>query len=119
MLQHILKKIKNTPDLFYWVVRLKEDQTPIGIISFLKRSYLDHFDLGFAFLPQFNGHGYAYEAAQEVLSHLRTNEDHSIILATTVPANSRSIGLLNRLGFSFEKELQIDGEALHIFSHQS
>jgi [ribosomal protein S5]-alanine N-acetyltransferase len=108
-----IQKIKGTPDLFYWVVRLKDDQTPIGIVSFLKRSYLEHFDLGFAFLPQFNGHGYAYEASNEVLSVAR--QAYSIILATTVPANGRSIGLLNRLGFSLEKQMEVNGETLQIY----
>src|SRR5262245_2223949 len=32
-----INKVMNTTNLFYWVVRLKEDQTPVGIISFLKR----------------------------------------------------------------------------------
>jgi flavin-dependent dehydrogenase len=40
-----IKRIKNTPDLFYWSVRLKDSKTSIGIISFLKRSYLEHFDI--------------------------------------------------------------------------
>jgi [ribosomal protein S5]-alanine N-acetyltransferase len=108
-----IQKIKGTPDLFYWVVRLKDNQAPIGIVSFLKRSYLEHFDLGFAFLPQFNGHGYAYEASTEVLSVAR--KAYSVILATTVPANGRSIGLLNRLGFSFEKQMEVNGETLQIY----
>ena len=44
-----IQRIKNTPNLIYWVVRLKDNHTPVGIISFLKRSYLEHFDIGFAF----------------------------------------------------------------------
>ena len=44
-----IQRIKNTPNLIYWVVRLKDNHVPIGIISFLKRSYLEHFDIGFAF----------------------------------------------------------------------
>jgi [ribosomal protein S5]-alanine N-acetyltransferase len=110
-----ITRIKNTPDLFYWVARLKTDQTPIGIISFLKRGYLDHFDLGFAFLPQFNGQGYAYEASSEVLNVAKGL--HQVILATTVPANTRSISLLQRLGFGFEKEMVVDREVLHVYSH--
>lgn len=55
-----INRILNTQDLFYWVVRLKDGNTPIGIISFLKRSYLEHFDLGFAMLPSFNGVGHIY-----------------------------------------------------------
>lgn len=50
-----IKRIKNTPDLFYWLVRLKDSKNPIGIISFLKRSYLEHFDIGFAFYQTLTG----------------------------------------------------------------
>src|SRR5690349_17404295 len=66
--KNYIRKIKSTADFFYWVVRQKESQMPIGIISILKRSYLDHFDIGFAFLPEFEGRGYAFEAAGAMLT---------------------------------------------------
>src|SRR5947199_5066293 len=52
-----INKINSSPNIQYRVVRLTELQTPIGIISFIKRDYLEHFDIGFAFLPQYNGKG--------------------------------------------------------------
>ena len=110
-----IEKIKNTPDLFYWVVRLKDDNTPVGIISFLKRSYLEHFDIGFAFLPQFSGRGYAYEATREVLDVVKNQ--YPTIQATTIPENTKSIELLTRLGFCYEKEVEVEGEKLHIYSN--
>lgn len=114
-----IKRIKNTPDLFYWLVRLKDSKNPIGIISFLKRSYLEHFDIGFAFLPNFNGHGYAYEAAKKVLSVASKKAEYSPILATTVPQNVRSIKLLAKLGLHFIKEIEVQNEMLHIYSNSS
>src|SRR5438477_96284 len=62
-----ISKINTTPDFYYWVVHLKQTHEPIGIISFIKRSYLEYFDIGFAFLSQYSGKGYAYEAAKEIL----------------------------------------------------
>ena len=47
-----IQKILDTNNLNYWVVCDASQGTPLGIISFLKRNYLDHFDIGFAFLPQ-------------------------------------------------------------------
>ena len=108
-----IQRIRGTADLFYWVVRLKEDQTPVGIVSFLKRNYLEHFDIGFAFLPQFSGKGYAFEASLEVLAFAKT--EHPVILATTIPENTKSIGLLTKLGFSFVKEVESDGSRLHVY----
>ena len=111
-----IQKIRSTPDLYYWVVALKESNTPIGIISFLKRSYLDHFDLGFAFLPEFGGHGYAFEAAKEVLT--AAEKLHETVLASTISQNIRSVHLLTRLGFHFHKEIEVEKEKLHVYSYQ-
>ena len=112
-----IKRINATQNLTYWVVRLKDTFTPIGVISFIKRKYLDNFDIGFAFLPEFNGHGYAYEAAREVLLKLSTIPEYATVLATTIPGNVNSIKLLNKLGLHFEKEIEVDNEKLNLYSN--
>ena len=109
-----INKILSSENLFYWVARTKEKNTPIGIVTFIKRTYLNHFDIGFAFLPEFNGCGYAYEAAKEVYSISRKN--HDTILATTLPQNESSIKLLRKLGLDFEKEIEVDNDKLHMYS---
>jgi [ribosomal protein S5]-alanine N-acetyltransferase len=110
-----INKIISTKDLHYWVVKIKDTDTSVGIISFLKRSYLDHFDIGFAFLPQFHGFGYAYEATKEVLQIVSKNPQHQTVLATTVPNNIKSIELLIKLGLKFEKEVEVEQEKLHVY----
>ena len=110
-----IQRIKNTPNLIYWVVRLKDNHVPIGIISFMKRSYLEHFDIGFAFLPEFQGCGYAYEAAEKVLSIASQKAEYSPILATTIPDNTASIKLLNKLGLYFEKEIEVENMKLYVY----
>ncbi|GAB3547583.1 GNAT family N-acetyltransferase [Spirosoma fluminis] len=109
-----IKRITDTPDFFYWVVRLKDGNTPIGIVSFLKRSYLDHFDIGFALLPDFMGLGYACEAAEIVLSAARAN--HAPIFATVMPQNGSSIRLLTKLGFHFDQAIDVQNLKLHVYS---
>ena len=110
-----IKRIRDTPNFFYWVVRIKDSKTPIGIVSFMKRSYLDHFDIGFALLPDFMGFGYAHEAAETVLSAAKTQ--YAPILATVIPQNSSSIRLLTKLGFHFEKEIDVQNLKLHVYSN--
>lgn len=112
-----IQRIKNTPNLFYWVVRLKDTPTPLGIISFLKRSYLEHFDIGFAFLPEYKGCGYAYEGAEKVLAIASQKGEYSPILATTIPQNIASIKLLNKLGLHFEREIEVENMKLHVYSN--
>jgi [ribosomal protein S5]-alanine N-acetyltransferase len=84
-----------------WLVRLKEGHMPIGICGLIKRDYLPHADLGFAFMPEFEGQGYAYESAAAVLRYAATALNLPAIAAITTDENDRSLRLLFRLGFAF------------------
>ena len=110
-----IKKIKNLPNVKYWTVYLKNEHTPIGIITFIKRDYLDQSDIGFAFLPQFTKTGYAFEATAAVLNSLRDRQGLKPILATTLPDNIDSIALLCKLGFTLEKQITVDGLGLLVY----
>ena len=111
-----INRILQHPQIFYWVVREKETNTPTGIISFLKRNYLEHFDIGFAFLPEYHGKGYAYEAAAAVMQMISALPGYYPVLATTVPENTSSIKLLNKLGLHFDRAIEADNTALHVYS---
>ena len=111
-----IQKIITNPNISYRVVTLTDNQTAIGLVTFIKRDYLDHPDIGFAFLPAYNKQGYAFEATKEVLTNLLYQSDYSTILATTIPENNLSIQLLKKLGFSFSKEITYEGELLQVFS---
>lgn len=108
--------IKNNPMAKYWVVSLTESQQPMGIVTFLKRNYLEHWDIGFAFLPRFTGKGYAFEAARFVLMEMIKSEEHAAILASVLPENSDSIKLLKKLGLQFNKEILVGTETLLLYS---
>ena len=111
-----IQKIISNPAISYRVVTLQEDETDIGVVTFIKRDYLDHHDIGFAFLPAYNKQGYAFEATNEVLNDLLKTTEHTTILATTIPENSSSIQLLKKLGFSFSKEIIHEGLVLQLFA---
>ena len=114
-----IEKINSMPDFTYWIVRLKETGEPIGIITFLKRIYLDHHDIGFAFLPEYSSKGYAYEATREVLTEVSKEPQHTTILATTIPGNARSVNLLTKLGFKFEREIEAANNKVYIYSRNN
>jgi GNAT superfamily N-acetyltransferase len=82
----------------------------IGVCGLVKRDALPDPDLGYALLPAFWGHGYAAEAAAEVLGHAREGLGFGRILAITDPANAASIGLLRRLGFVFERMVRMPAD---------
>lgn len=110
-----IQRILEHPDIQYWVARPMPEECPAGIITFIKRDYLDHPDIGFAFLPAFSGHGYALEAASGVLDFLTSHHGLNQILATTLPENTRSIRLLEKLGLCFEKAIEVNGETLWVY----
>jgi RimJ/RimL family protein N-acetyltransferase len=84
-----------------------KDGGPIGMCGLLKRDTLDDVDLGFAFLPGFRAQGYAFESAQAVLAHEQAASGLTRVLAITSPDNVASIGLLEKLGFCFERMAQL------------
>jgi [ribosomal protein S5]-alanine N-acetyltransferase len=112
-----INKILRSKSFYYWVVRIKESMVPIGVVSFLKRDYLKSFDIGFAFLPEHTGKGYAYEATLEILRIVHSSGEYSPVLATTLPSNVSSIKLLKKLGFQFDHEVEVKGEKLHVYSN--
>ncbi|UKJ06610.1 GNAT family N-acetyltransferase [Solitalea lacus] len=111
-----IQKIINSPNINYWVVSLKETCLPIGVVTLIKRDYLDHSDIGFAFLPQYAKNGYAFEAATLVLRDVISNPLHTRILATTLKGNLNSIKLIERLGLKFEKVISVENESLQLYS---
>jgi ribosomal-protein-alanine N-acetyltransferase len=111
-----IRKIMDDPAISFWTVRTRDQAIPMGIITFIKRDYLDYRDIGFAFLPQYAGQGYAYEATVKVLNDILRDLPYSQVLATTVKENFRSINLLQKLGFQFESRIQNKNEMLLLYS---
>ncbi|WP_406827117.1 GNAT family N-acetyltransferase [Pedobacter sp. KACC 23697] len=96
-------KVTSNPFIKYWKVKLKGNDLPLGIITLIKRDELEHFDIGFAFLPQYAGAGYAFEAANAVLDSLPETILADKVLAITKEDNLRSLKLLKKLKFKYER----------------
>jgi RimJ/RimL family protein N-acetyltransferase len=92
-------KSYNTNGFGLLLVETADTFIPIGICGCLVRDTLLHPDLGYAFLPQYTGMGYAAESASAVIDFMTRNFDYSKILAITLPSNDRSIHLLEKLHF--------------------
>lgn len=89
------------------LVQLKGAEAPIGMCGLLKRAELDLPDLGYAFLPEFSGKGYAKEAAEAVLNAEMAAYAVDTVLAVTLPDNLKSIRLLERLGFQLQGPIDL------------
>jgi RimJ/RimL family protein N-acetyltransferase len=101
------------------MVELKDRGTPIGMCGLLKRETLDYPDIGFAFLPEYTGKGYALEIAKSTLTFANEQLNIHPILAIVMPTNTRSIQLLEKVGMKFMKAFKSseNAEELMLFSN--
>ncbi len=104
-----------------YAVKLKRSGRPIGMCGLLRRDTLDAPDIGFAFLPQFTGKGYAFESADTVLKHASSVLGMKRVLAITSVDNDSSVKLLERLGFRFKGRVKLGmaTEELNLFELSS
>ncbi|SFN21159.1 Protein N-acetyltransferase, RimJ/RimL family [Chitinophaga sp. YR627] len=95
-----------------YLVALKTDKTPIGMTGLIKRDGLEEVDIGFAFLPNYTGKGYAYEAANAIKDYALTTLKLSRVAAITTEKNNHAIALLNKIGLHHEKMVQLPGSSI-------
>ena len=92
-----------------WVVEPLEGGAAMGLAGLVKRDGLDVPDVGYAFLPQAWGQGYAQEAAAGVLSFARTTLGIPRLAAITTPENEVSMAVLRKIGFVYQGVIQLPG----------
>ncbi len=100
----------------YTVIR-KADGTKMGTCGLYDREGLEGVDIGFAFLPEYEGQGYAYESAQKVLETGLEHFGITRVSAITLETNLPSRKLIEKLGLTFSKMFRLpdDPEELMLF----
>lgn len=85
------------------VVVRQSDGELLGMCGLLRKEHLEDVDIGFAFLPEHQGQGYATEAAAVMLAlgHERLRLER--IIAVTSVDNERSGLLLEKIGLRYER----------------
>ncbi len=101
-----------------FLVRLTATGIPLGVCGLYQRDFLPGPDIGFAFLPQFTGHGYAREATSAIMTHARAALGHTRFLAIAAPDNTASLKLLAKLGLRFDRAIRVaaDREELSLYT---
>ena len=87
-----------------------EDAATMGICGLFRRDGLEEPDVGFALLPEYCGKGYGFEASRAVLDHARDTLAIPAVTAIVSAENEASIGLLEKLGLSFDSVIRLPGE---------
>ena len=93
----------------YTVIR-KSDQKKMGSCGLYRRVGIAGVDLGFAFLPEFESQGFAFEACTRVMKAAFERYGIEELRAYTSQENIASQNLLSRLGFVRDGEMQFPEE---------
>ncbi|TRZ44408.1 GNAT family N-acetyltransferase [Robertkochia solimangrovi] len=98
----------------------KADGIKIGSCGLYDREGLDGLDLGYALLPNFEGSGFAYEAARALSKVAYQQLGIELLLAITTKDNKASQKLLEKLGFEYAKDINLpeDPTTLMLFEHR-
>lgn len=100
-----------------YLVTTQHDATPIGLCGLIKRDALPDVDIGFAYVPESWGNGYAVEAAQAVVAHARDDFRLTRLVAITSLDNAASIRVLEKIGLQFETLIELTpGDPVRLFA---
>lgn len=98
-----------------FVVIRKSDQAKMGTCGLYDREGMEDIDIGFAFLPEFENQGYAFEASSKLLFEAKNSFQINSLTAFTTKDNYSSQKLLEKLGFKKSGFIHIpndDGELI-------
>jgi len=101
----------------YTVIR-KSDGEKLGTCGLYDRDGLEGVDIGFAFLPQHEGQGYAFEAALRVKALAFEVFKINHLCAITTQDNFSSQKLLEKLGFRFTKLINIPNDEVTLMLYE-
>ncbi len=113
-----LKSYKTHRFGFYKLLLKDEGNKPIGTCGLIKRDTLEHVDIGFAMLPEYERKGFGYEASIAIMDLAKNKFKLKKIVAITLENNLNSITLLKKLGLVYEKTVKPfdDDEELLLFA---
>ena len=111
-----IRKILANKNYYYSVFELKNTKEAIGIITFLYRDNQKFPDIGFAMLDGYGKKGYAFEACRKYLDEIIRENIASKIIAITLPENSNSVKLIEKLGLKYESDFTDNAEVLQLYA---
>lgn len=116
IIERMLPQLKKLGYGNYLVIR-KNGNVKIGTCGLYNREGIEGVDIGFAFLPEFEKKGYAFEAAQKIKTVGIEKFNIVKISGITIPENKASQKLLEKLNLEFKKMIRLpnDSEELMLY----
>jgi ribosomal-protein-alanine N-acetyltransferase len=116
--QYIYSVLENNNACLWTICKKDKTSDPIGLVTLIYRDYLAHPDIGYALLPSFYGNGFAFEAVHEMINTLASHKIFEKIAAISLPNNSHSLNLLEKLNFNYIGEINDKNELLLHYQYQ-
>jgi len=88
-------------------VERRSDGVPVGMCGLLRRDTRPDVEIGFAFLPEHCGQGYAVESARAVIEGGRVRHGLLRVAAIVQSDNTASIRVLEKLGLGYERPVDL------------
>ena len=93
-----------------YVITQKDDGKKLGSVGVFEREGLDVPDIGFSLLPDYEGKGYGFEAASALLDIAFKEFGLKKISAITSDPNLSSRKLIEKLGLTYQKKVQLPND---------
>lgn len=90
-----------------YLITRKLDHKKIGGVGIYEREGLEVKDIGFSFLPEYEGKGYGFEAASKLMDIAFKHFGIQKISAITSKKNSASQKLIGKLGLKYIKTVKL------------
>lgn len=102
----------------YTVIR-KDDHVKLGSCGLYNREGIEGVDIGFAFLPQYEGKGYAYESANKLMALAFSEFNIKKVSGITIEENTASRKLLEKLGLKFSKIIRLPDDDVDLLLYET
>jgi RimJ/RimL family protein N-acetyltransferase len=94
----------------WWAVEVRESGEMVGTVGAFMRESFPDLEIGWTLYRRFWGNGYATEAARAALAFAFDVHRAKRVVAHIAPQNAPSIAVSERLGMTFETDVDLYGE---------
>lgn len=94
----------------WWALELRETGEVVGSVGAFVRETAPDLEVGWTLYRRFWGHGYATEAAQAALEHAFEVHHVKRAIAHITAANTASVAVSQKLGMTYEADVDFYGE---------
>lgn len=101
-----------------YLVQRKDDGAKMGTCGIYDREGMEGVDIGFAFLPEFEKQGYAFEASRRLLQAAFEDFNLELVKAITLPTNTESQRLLERIGLKKKGIVRLENDPEDLFLYE-